>query len=381
MVDGDLGTYSTRVFAAESFTFSVRCDTPAVCDAVEVLFSDLPDGDGPADEFSIVQATNGFRLLGPEPWSADGQRDGDTILNDLVTAVNRKRLDAGEGRLHLHAGLVENDGTAVVVAGSSGRGKTTLVTTLALRGWVYLTDEATSIALGDQTVRAFPKPVTVKEPGTEFFPELAQHRVLIDDAGIGLWNVPLGRAGVSTATMTEPNLIVLLTRGDSPEPSWEPVRPADVIVALVEQTLDLERYGDDALLALAELCSRRRSVHVVAGTPDATAQLVEKLAAEDNSMDLPIERLGDRAQDSIIEPDVVGVAIGDEVVLRHRGTGQVISLNPAAAQIWQAIARSGSDVATLGPEATSFVEQLAHLQFVRDVDAETVDAEATRDVD
>lgn len=357
--------YSTRVFAAESFRFSVRAEDREMLDAVEILFSDLAAGQEPASEFSIVRAPNGFRVNGPDAWSDDGERDGDTILAELVTVVNRKRLDAGVGRLHLHAGLVARDGAAVLIAGASGKGKTTLVTTLALRRWVYLTDEAVSIGLGDPTARSFPKPVTLKHPGTEFFDELADHRVSMGNANAKLWNVPLGRLGVSTATAAEPTLIVLLSRGTGPVPSWEPVRPADAIVELVEQTLDLERYGDDALLALAELCARRRCVHIVSGTPEATARLVEELAADEATADLEVTQLDISYDRTVVDQDVVAVSISDEAVLRNRRTGQVISLNPAAAEIWHMVASPGFEFGILGPEQAQFVRQLAGLSFVQ----------------
>lgn len=364
VVAGDIELHSTRAFAAESFTFAVRAEDPEVRDAVEILFSDLPDGYGTPTEFSILGQARKFKLEGPEPWPSNGERDGNAVLNDLVTAVNRKRLDAGANRLHLHAGLVAKDGVAVLIAGASGRGKTTLVATLALRGWIYLTDEATSIKHGDPIVRAFPKPITVKEPGTELFPELADHRVTIGNSGTGLWNVPLGRLGVSTGTAAEPTLVVLLSRGNTAVPSWEPMRPADAVVELVEQTLDLERFGDDALLALAELCSRRRCVYIESGTPQATARLVEELAADDMGANLVVARVPMLPNSIAATDDVVAVAIGDEAVLRHRGTGQVISLNPAATEIWATVAGPTTKLGALSPEQATFVRDLAALGFV-----------------
>jgi hypothetical protein len=360
----DLQKYSTRVFSAESFNFSVLTDDQALRDAVECLFSDLESGEEPAAEFSFARTSNGFRGQGTDTWSDEGERDGDTILNELVTAVNRRRLDHGSGRLHLHAGLVARHGTAVLIAGASGEGKTTLVTTLALGGWTYLTDEAVSIALGDSVARAFPKPITLKQPGTDFFPELADERVSLDHSPTTLWNVPLGRVGVTTATAAEPTLVVLLSRGTSEIPSWEPVRPADAVVGLVEQSLDLERYGDDALHALAELCARRNCVQVASGTPGATAQLIETLAAEDTTLDLAIARLDTSSHHSIVNPHVVALSLGDDAVLRHDATGQVVSLNSAAAEVWRIVASPGFEPELLRPEQAQFVRQLADLDFV-----------------
>ena len=53
-------------------------------------------------------------------------------------------------KLLLHASAVARDSRAVVFAGESGQGKSTLATLLALRGWDFLGDEPLALEIGDR---------------------------------------------------------------------------------------------------------------------------------------------------------------------------------------------------------------------------------------
>jgi hypothetical protein len=351
--------------AAGAFVFRVRCDDAPVRDLVEHLFADLPDGQGPSSEFSLTTAGRGLLVLdGPPPLPTPTALAADVVVSDLVTAVNRQMLDAGAERLHLHAGAVAREGAAVVVAAPSGHGKTTLVTALARRGWTYLSDEAVSIACGDPSVRAFPKPISLKHTGFDLFPELAAHRVPPGREDATIWQVPLGPTGVAVATAAEPVLVVLLRRdADRERPEWEHLPPAEAVVHLVEQTLDLERYGTRALFALGELCARCRCVLVHAGGPEATARLVEELADQPRPRPVEARRVGIDAAVTFAAPGVEAITIGDEAVLRHPHSGEVISLNPAAAAIWLRVSDGSLDPSVAEPDVEAFVGQLVELGY------------------
>lgn len=59
--------------------------------------------------------------------------------------------------LWLHAGAAEDHGKALVLMGSSGRGKSTLTTMLVERGWRLLSDELVPIAADSETALPFPQ--------------------------------------------------------------------------------------------------------------------------------------------------------------------------------------------------------------------------------
>jgi len=59
--------------------------------------------------------------------------------------------------LWLHSGAVRDDRGAILVSGTSGRGKSTIVTRLCAQGWKLLSDEAAPIRRGTNQVLPFPQ--------------------------------------------------------------------------------------------------------------------------------------------------------------------------------------------------------------------------------
>lgn len=90
----------------------------------------------------------------------------DSLLDDLV----RERLQEFP---MLHAGgVVDSEGRALVVCGSSGAGKTSLVTACVLRGWGWLSDERLCFRQSDPTgVEGFRRNFNLKERSFATFPE------------------------------------------------------------------------------------------------------------------------------------------------------------------------------------------------------------------
>jgi hypothetical protein len=90
----------------------------------------------------------------------------DSLLDDLV----RERLLEFP---MLHAGgVVDSEGRAAVICGSSGAGKTSLVTACVLRGWNWLSDERLCFRQTDPTVvEGFRRNFNLKERTFAMFPE------------------------------------------------------------------------------------------------------------------------------------------------------------------------------------------------------------------
>lgn len=62
----------------------------------------------------------------------------------------------------LHAGVLVRDGKAVLLAGQTGTGKTTLTAALAANGWQYFSDELARIDSASCRVRSFPQAMVIK---------------------------------------------------------------------------------------------------------------------------------------------------------------------------------------------------------------------------
>jgi hypothetical protein len=76
----------------------------------------------------------------------------DHVKNELLFQFIRERQDL----LWLHAGAVERHGQALLVAGPSGQGKSTLSTLLCERGWNFMSDDIAPVRMSSDEVLAFP---------------------------------------------------------------------------------------------------------------------------------------------------------------------------------------------------------------------------------
>jgi hypothetical protein len=144
----------------------------------------------------------------------------DAIVSGLIGGL------AASGILAIHAGAVTIDGRAVVIAGRSGRGKTTLVLELLRRGAAFVSDELALIGTDDRTVLAYPRGVHLRRSALGLFPELGDLAALPSHAlgGGSEWSVgpaALERAfGASVTAQARLGAVILLD-GD-PAPETEP---------------------------------------------------------------------------------------------------------------------------------------------------------------
>ena len=110
----------------------------------------------------------------------------------------------------LHAAAVARDGKALVLAGKTGAGKTTLATWLVCRGFDYLTDELLCIDTQAMCVRGFARPLHLKKPGRALFAG-----VIDMHGGAAVMQSPLGthvsptRLGARVVHSAWPRAVVL----------------------------------------------------------------------------------------------------------------------------------------------------------------------------
>lgn len=75
--------------------------------------------------------------------------------------------------LVIHAGVVERDGRAAILAAPPGAGKSTLCAGLCLRGWRLLSDELTLVRLGGELIDAFTRPICLKNESIDLIRRFA----------------------------------------------------------------------------------------------------------------------------------------------------------------------------------------------------------------
>jgi hypothetical protein len=176
----------------------------------------------------------------------------------------------------LHAAAVERDGRAIVLAGPSGAGKTTLMLALIARGMRMSTDEIVHID-PNGVVHGLARPVhsaAAVSSGHPIPPDwqrrpypLRGHR---GEAGL------LVQPPIATRTTTPQPLeaLVRIGHGADCNPSIELLPPHRALPRLWECTL---RRDDDGLAAATALLASYRALDLVASSVAQSVSLIEQL--------------------------------------------------------------------------------------------------------
>ena len=115
--------------------------------------------------------------------------DREHVLDLLDATLRVGVADLSPSRLFIHAGVVAYEGEAILVAGGSLAGKTTLVQALLARGATYYSDDA-AVVDDEGRVHPFAKPLAVRESV-----HAPQRPVAPESLGAAVGREPL-RAGV-----------------------------------------------------------------------------------------------------------------------------------------------------------------------------------------
>jgi hypothetical protein len=359
------GPQTTRPFAVGSFVFDVETSDDEDCSLVEAVFQDVPRADTRARHarFSLRREGSGWRVAGGDLGEITVDRV-ESALSLLMSAINLGALDAEPEFLHLHASLATRDRLAVVAAAERNTGKTTTVAHLAARGWGFVTDETVRLSDDSPMLSGFPKPLAIKPGGEATVGHLA--RWLLPPPGDGPADfrfVPMGATGAAVSDGGLPHLVILLRRPPFGSTGSGPVarqlHPADAVVALMQETLDAERYGR-AALRLAELTAGTHNFELRMGTPSETADAIETLFRYEPIERLPVAQLP--ASDAFA-PGVISVSIGDRAVVHDTSSGQIFALDAGATLVWQQLGGwyGGEPIDLQGPAIGPFVAQLDSL--------------------
>ena len=146
---------------------SIRILCPETLRAdIAILFGGLlaPDA-APTRSFRITEDQGRFALYDDAGQGVAGLSRGDLVSSLMDAVITAFISDVAQGVV-LHAGAVARNGRAVLVAGASGAGKSSLICWLVEQGFDYLTDEIVLLQPADGTITPLPR-ATVVKPGSK----------------------------------------------------------------------------------------------------------------------------------------------------------------------------------------------------------------------
>ena len=157
--------------AALGTTIALHLQAPMVKAAIARVTTPL-HASGPADAWIALEEGGGrWTVTSSLGTSA---RTGSRLAGVLrtISEINNVVVAGRDDHLIFHAGAVACDGRAVLLPGSSNRGKSTLTTALVRAGYAYLTDEAAAVD-AEGLVHPFPKSIALDPGSFALFPDLA----------------------------------------------------------------------------------------------------------------------------------------------------------------------------------------------------------------
>ncbi|GEM_PF-1397432 len=233
-----------------------------------MLRADIPDS---SFELEIREEHGRYELL----------RNGELLASysDLFEAktvlrheINRAFIYAYPEFLWMHAGAVAGKDRAALFVGISGRGKSTLITTLCQQGFRYLSDDI--IPLDPATGKAIPYPMTpiVRENiGQELPPERVEEipRTLVE-----LPESTYCREPVSVGS------VILPAYSTKCQARILPFSPGTTTLDLVKQCINARVHGASAVTFMAELTASVPVLPIEYSDAQSAANLVSRVLNE-----------------------------------------------------------------------------------------------------
>jgi len=143
----------------------------------------------------LMRSATGYAVRGGRgaDYTAPVQYLFELVKDEILYCFTRARADL----MWVHAGGVERGGKAILFAGPSGNGKSTMVTLLSERGWNFLSDDIAPIRMDADEVLPFPQaPRRRIHPGETLAPDsigvLLRESVTIDPLRIQRAATPIG---------------------------------------------------------------------------------------------------------------------------------------------------------------------------------------------
>lgn len=187
------------------------------------------------------------------------------LRREVLLFFTRARPDL----LWLHSGAVRNERGAILISGTSGRGKSTIVTQLCARGWKLLSDEVAPIRIGTNQVLPFPQ-----MPRRRLYPGRALSEHEVGSLQFEEIEIPPGDVSPDGA---EIRAIIFPSFEVHAPPKLKRLTPGD---GAVETIRNIVNFADLKAIAVAEAAAIARRIPCYALTyseGSAAASLLDEL--------------------------------------------------------------------------------------------------------
>ena len=234
--DGPETTTLNVVFGAHRV--NVKTTAPRLERAVRRLFHGLIDGETDAETIDVLtaeEAGDEFSVRSPQAHSAEA-RPLTAAVQRLKRTVLLRFMEARRDLIWLHAGAAARHGTAVLVAGPSGGGKSTTIAGLCRSGWTHVSDDLTPY--DPDTGRVVPLPVTIAYRQSVEKQSLAE-----EPSGLPKTHVDLESGRLQDAPVRPAAVVFPTFEADRPAGVEEQAAP-EAAVSLVESCQNARRHGE-----------------------------------------------------------------------------------------------------------------------------------------
>jgi hypothetical protein len=149
---------SSQFIEFDGMQLEVRTSIPEIKELVGVVYEHMmvPASTRSAGTIKVTKTDSGYLLSsGTEVPFRNDQLD--LLLDMFREEVHFQFMRVRPDLLWLHAAAVERDGRALLIAGPSGQGKSTLSTKLCEQGWRLLSDDIAPTSMEADIVYPFPQ--------------------------------------------------------------------------------------------------------------------------------------------------------------------------------------------------------------------------------
>lgn len=248
----------------------VLTDIPAAHDLFRRSYGPMlvPRLTSRAGRIEILESSRGYTIHGLQKTDF-ARRPLNLFLDFLKDDVLLQFVKARPDLLWVHAAAVERDGSALLIVGPSGQGKSTLATRLCEARWRLLSDDTAPIRMEIDEVLPFPQSaLRRKYPGREFSEEergyLEKEEVPLPDTALHLKPAPI-------------KAIVFPQFRYDTEPALDLLSAGAAALDLLRNSLNFADHKEAAVARIARLAASIPMYRLSYGDGRAAAGLLDAL--------------------------------------------------------------------------------------------------------